>query len=262
MNLLRRSSLFVLSPIFCFALLQTLSAQQAQVPTADSAKTAPADPNAAADPAASTVPAQPGAVLPPGKRVLGVLPNYRTTNLTADFEPLNAKQKITIALKDSFDYPLIGVGAMYAGLYQLEDSHPQFNQGFKGYLKRFGTSYTDQVVGNMMTEGILPIAFHEDPRYFRLGEGPTRHRLVYALTRIVVTRTDKGNPTFNFAEVVGNGVAAGVGLTYYSDDRDLPSVLQNWGTQLATDAISQVLKEFWPDIKHKYFHHHKPVAAD
>ena len=262
MIFLRRPSLVLLSPIFCFALLQTVSAQQPQTPSADSAKTAPADPNAAADPAASTAPAQPTGVLPPGKRVLGVLPNYRTTNLTADFEPLNAKQKIAIALKDSFDYPLVGVGALYAGLYQLEDSHPQFNQGFKGYLRRFGTSYTDQVVGNMMTEGILPIAFHEDPRYFRLGEGQTRQRLVYALTRIVVTRTDKGSPSFNYAEIIGNGVSAGVGLAYYSDDRDFASFAQNWGTQLATDAISQVLKEFWPDIKHKYFHHNKPVAAD
>jgi hypothetical protein len=247
----------ILLPVFCFVLLQSVTAQSA----------APTDPPpgpTASDPATNTAtPAQPAnpAILPPGKRVLGVLPNYRTANLTADYSPLNAKQKMTIALKDSFDYPLIGVGAAYAGLYQLEDSHPQFNQGFKGYLRRFGTSYTDQLVGNMMTEGFLPIAFHEDPRYFRLGEGKNSYRARYALTRIFVTRTDTGAKTFNFAEVVGNGVAAGVGLSYYQDDRDVHDVLQNWGTQLATDAISQVLKEFWPDIKHRYFHRKTSTAS-
>jgi len=66
-----------------------------------------------------------------GKRVLGVLPNYRTANWSANYEPITAKQKITIALKDSFDYPLIGVGAAYAGLYQLENSHRNLIKGLK-----------------------------------------------------------------------------------------------------------------------------------
>ncbi len=252
MKFSRRLSILVL-PFLCCALLETAAAQQPEPVSTDASKSSAADPPASAPPADPATPA----MLPPGKRVLGVLPNYRTANYTADYHPITNKQKITIALKDSFDYPLVGVGAMYAALYQLEDSHPQFNQGFKGYLRRFGTSYTDQVVGNMMTEGILPIAFHEDPRYFRIGEGTKWHRAGYALSRIVITRTDSGGTSFNFAEIVGNGIGAGVGLSYYSDDRDFNSFLQNWGTQLATDAISQVLKEFWPDIKHRYFNHHK-----
>jgi hypothetical protein len=248
-------TLFLL-PIFCCALLETAAAQQPDPPKAD-----PPAPATATPP-----PPQPGtidpAATPIDKRVFGVLPNYRTANMTAEYHPITAKYKMTIALKDSFDYPLIFVGGAYAGLYQLENSHPQFGQGVKGYFRRFGTSYADQVIGNMLTEGILPIAFHEDPRYFRLGEGTKWHRTSYALTRIFVTRTDAGNKSFNFAEVIGNGMAAGIGLAYYQDSRDVPDYLQNWGTELATDAISQVLKEFWPDIKRRYFKHHKTESAD
>jgi hypothetical protein len=228
--------------IFCLCLLPALYAQEK--PTLD-----------ANDPAAKNE----------DKRVLGVLPNYRTAELTSDYHPISAKYKLHIALKDTFDYPLMGVGAVYAALYQLEDSHPQFGQGTVGYFRRFGTSYTDQVVGNMMTEGFLPILFKEDPRYFRMSTGGVGRRAWYAISRIVVTKTDAGTPTFNFAEVMGNGIAAGVGLSYYSDDRNVPDYLQNWGTQLATDAFSQVLKEFWPDIKRHYFHRNKqsdqPLAA-
>jgi hypothetical protein len=195
------------------------------------------------------------------KRVLGVLPNYRTAELTPDYHPISNKYKLKIALKDTFDYPLIGVGAAYAGLYQLENSHPQFGQGMVGYARRFGTSYTDQVVGNMMTEGILPILFKEDPRYFRKAEGSVRSRMAYAFSRIVITKTNTGAKSFNFAEIIGNGVAAGVGLSYYSDDRDFADFAQNWGTQLATDAISQVLKEFWPDIKRRYFHRRSAAGS-
>jgi hypothetical protein len=194
------------------------------------------------------------------KRVLGVLPNYRTAELTSIGRQLTVEQKFKIATKDSFDYPLVILGAAYAGLYQLENTHPEFGQGFKGYMRRFGTSYCDQAVGNLMTEGLMPSLLHEDPRYFRMAEGSKARRTWYALTRIFVTHTDSGRRTFNFAEIVGNGVAAGIGLSYYPDNRDLPDFLQNWGIQLGTDATSQVLKEFWPDVKRWwYVRHHKVV---
>ncbi len=194
------------------------------------------------------------------KRVLGVLPNYRTAEMNAVGHPLTASQKLKIASKDSFDYPLMILGGAYAGLYQLENSHPEFGQGIEGYFKRFGTSYCDQVTGNMFTEGFMPILLKEDPRYFRMAEGSKAKRLWYAVSRIVVTRTDAGRETFNFSEFLGNGIDAGIGLSYYPDNRDVPDYLQNWGTQLATDAASQVLKEFWPDVKRWWYErHHKTV---
>jgi hypothetical protein len=208
---------------------------------------APATPAAPANP-----PAIPPVQIPPvqeDKRILGVLPNYRTAEMPTVYTPIPVRYKMEIAVKDSFDYPLMGVAAIYASFYQLYNSHPQFGQGLEGYAKRLGTSYTDQIVGNMLAEGVLPSLFHEDPRYFRMNEGKPSKRLLYAISRIVITRTDSGGKSFNFAEVMGNGIAAGVGLSYYSDDRHIGDYLENWGTQLCTDALSQVLKEFWPDVK-------------
>jgi hypothetical protein len=202
---------------------------------------APPVPGTVADPTKSQTPED--------KRILGVLPNYRTAEMPKVYTPIPVKYKMEIALKDSFDYPLLGVAAIYSLVYQLNDSHPQFGQGLKGYAKRLGTSYTDQIVGNMLAEGVLPSLFHEDPRYFRMNEGKGSKRLLYAISRIVITRTDSGGKSFNFAEVFGNGIAAGVGLSYYADSRSPGDYLQNWGTQLGTDALSQILKEFWPDVK-------------
>jgi hypothetical protein len=204
--------------------------------------------------------------LPPDKRVFGVLPNYRTADANVPFAPLTPQQKMTIAAKDSFDYPLIGLGAIYAGLYQLTDSHPQFGQGVKGYFHRFGTSYADQAIGNLLAEGILPSAFKEDPRYFRLGKisgKSVKGRVWYAATRIFVTRTDSGARSVNFAELVGTATAAGIGLSYYSDSRNVGDYFQNAGTGLATDAFSQVLKELWPDVKQWYHnrHHEENLAS-
>ncbi len=235
---------------------QTLSDTAAQQSEATQQTSPPTPANVPSQSSASTAP---GGPTPVGqakeKRILGVLPNYRTAEMSAAAMPLTAKEKMRIAVKDSFDYPLAFIGAAYAGLDQAADSHPQFGQGAKGYFKRFGTSYTDQLDGNMLSEGVMPVLFREDPRYFRMDKGTVKRRLWYSVSRIVVTRTDSGHSSFNFSEVLGNGIAAGVGLSYYSDDRAVADYMQNWGTQLATDAGSQMLKEFWPDMKRKLHKH-------
>jgi len=186
------------------------------------------------------------------KRVFGVIPNNRTTEASVPFTPISAKRKMTIAYKDSFDWPVYPTAAAFAALYQLEDQNPSFGQGMAGYAKRFACAYGDQMIGNMMTEGIVPALTREDPRYFRLGSGSTKQRLGYALTRILVTRTDSGRNTFNFAEFGGNAFAVAVSNAWYPDTRTASDNVQKLSIQLATDAFSNVLKEFWPDVKRHF----------
>jgi hypothetical protein len=223
-------------------------------------------PTAAASPAADQNKAdhtKADAEAPPDKRVLGVLPNYRTVNETGVYTPITTKQKLIIASKDSFDYPLVLLGGAFAGLSQLSDSDSSYGQGVEGFAKRLAANYVDQAIGNMMTEGFFPAMLHEDPRYRRLGasRGSAKYRVWYAASRVFVTRTDSGGTRFNYSEWLGNSTAVAISNAYHPDER-------NWGdnstkllTQVGTDAISQVLKEFWPDIKHKFFHK-KSASSD
>jgi len=192
---------------------------------------------------------------PPDKRVFGVLPNYRTANESAVYTPITVHQKFAIASKDSFDYPLVFLAAGLAGLSQLTDQNPSFGQGMAGYGKRVGTSYADQAMGNMMTEAIFPSLLHEDPRYFRRATGSKLSRTGYALSRIFVTRTDAGGTRFNYSEVLGNATGVAISNLYYPDSRNAADSISRLGQQLATDAVSQVLKEFWPDIKQRLVKH-------
>jgi hypothetical protein len=193
------------------------------------------------------------------KRIFGVLPNYRTVEDSRPFSPITPKQKFTIAVKDSFDYPVYLISGAFAGLYQLDDQNPSYGQGLKGYGKRYGAAYGDQAIGNIMTEGLFPTLLHEDPRYFRRGTGGKWSRTRYALTRVIVSRNDKGNWGFNYSEWLGNGVAVAISNLYYpTDTRDLSDNLEKWGVQVATDAFSNVLKEFWPDVKRKLHRHSAP----
>ena len=220
----------------------------------------PDDPPAPADGSGVTpqvAPPQPGTPqAPPDKRIFGVLPNYRTADSSVPFQTLTWKQKFTIAEKDSFDWPVYLLSGAFAGLHQLDDSHSEFGQGLQGYSKRYITAYGDQAIGNFMTEGLWPALLKEDPRYFRRGTGSKKSRAWYAATRIFVTHTDAGNTRFNFSEVIGNSVATAISDAYYPDSRNVTDNLVNLATQLGTDSFSQVLKEFWPDVKRKLFKHH------
>jgi len=227
-------------------------------------------PAAAQDPATTQPVAQPAQVQPgqtetgpgqtetgpppPDKRIFGVLPNYRTANETAVYMPITPKQKLTIAAKDSFDYPLLGLAAAIAGEQQWANTNASFGQGWAGYGHRVAVEYADQAIGNMMTEGFFPIMLHEDPRYFRRGYGPFWSRTWYAATRVFVTKTDAGGTRFNFSEILGNAAGTAISNAYTPDQRNVGDNIETWWTQIGIDSVSQVLKEFWPDVKHKLFH--------
>src|SRR5262245_826257 len=100
----------------------------------------------AADPSSGNTATKPKEEAVDKQRVLGVLPNYRTANLTADYHPLTAKRKIYIGYKDSTDYPVFFIAAAFAGMYQAEDAHHAFGQGMKGYAHRYVTAYADQAI--------------------------------------------------------------------------------------------------------------------
>ncbi len=199
---------------------------------------------------AANAPAEP----PGGKRVFGVLPNYRTADVSQESTTLTSRQKLVIASKDSFDYPLVALGGIFAALGQLSDQDPSFGQGMKGFAHRLATNYADQATGNMFTEGLFPVLLHEDPRYFRLGKGSKWRRTGYALTRIFVTRTDLGSTRFNYSEWLGNAASVALSNTYYPENRNAVDNVTKLVEQCGTDAVSQVLKEFWPDIRQKLFH--------
>lgn len=194
------------------------------------------------------------------RRAFGVLPNYRTADDSQPFAPLTTSQKFTIAEKDSIDGPSYAIAAFFSGISQLNNSNASFGQGLKGYGRRYGSAIADQDIGNFMTEAIFPTLLHEDPRYFRKVHGSVMGRALYAASRVLVTRTDKGNWTVNGAELIGNGTVAAIGFAYYPDGRTFPDTMQRMWSQIGTDAISNVLKEFWPDIKRHFAHKHDQIG--
>ncbi len=200
---------------------------------------------------ASNTPGTPNTAVsqPPDKHMFGILPNYRTADPTQAFRALSPLEKFTIAEHDSFDPPGYFIAGWYTMIYQLQNPNPEFGQGMKGYAHRYATTYADQMAGNIMTEGAMPSLLHEDPRYFRRGYGSVPVRVAWALSRILVTRTDRDKYRFNYSEFLGNAVSASIANAYYPRNRTPGDNVQRLEVQLMSDSISNCLKEFWPDIK-------------
>jgi hypothetical protein len=97
----------------------------------------------------------------------------------------------------------------------------------------------------------------EDPRYYTRGHGGLFRRSGYAISRLVITRTDSGSRTFNFSEIVGNGAGSGISNLYYpTQERTWTKTQQKWLTQVALDGLFNIFKEFWPDIDRIIFRGH------
>jgi hypothetical protein len=181
----------------------------------------------------------------PSKHILWVIPNYRTSPTLIDYEPLTAKEKFVIASQDTFDRGTVALAGAFAGESQLSNSDRSFGQGVEGFVHRWATSYADFAVGNFMTEGIFPTLLHQDPRYFRRGDGSIVSRLGYAVRQVVWTRTDSGGSQFNFSEIGGNSAAVAISMGWHPDDRRAGDALSMVVTQIAVDAAVNVAKEFW-----------------
>jgi hypothetical protein len=189
------------------------------------------------------------------KRILWIFPNYRAVSANTQLPPLSLKDKFWLATQDSFDYSSFISAGIVAGAGQANKSYPEFGQGTKGYGRYYWHAVADQAVGNYLTEAIVPAVTREDPRYYTLGHGGFFKRTSYAVSRLLITRTDSGGRTINISEIVGNGAGAGISDLYYpSRERTWTKTGQKWVTQIALDGFFNIVKEFWPDVNRAIFH--------
>ncbi len=192
------------------------------------------------------------------KRILGIIPNYRTSPSLQNYVPLTSGEKFKIASEDAFDRGTAGLAVLFGGQSQLTNSNRSFGQGGAGFGRYLGAAYGDLVIGDYMTEAIFPILLHQDPRYFRRGTGGGWSRLGYAMGQIFWTHRDSGGTQFNYSEVIGNSTAVAISQAYYVDNRNAADAVSKLSMQLGVDTASNILKEFWPDLERKFRRRHGP----
>jgi len=223
-------------------------------------------PSASGDVSSSTSSAEAQPVAPPtadkianaitdDRRMFKVLPNYKTVNDPSQpVTPIGAKQKFGLVLHyfDPFTYAFTGV---QASIQQATNAQEGYGQGIAGYYKRYGADFTDALTNELFTVGVFPTLLREDPRYFRKGTGRGAGRTFYAISRVFVARRDSGRASYNFSEILGNLSSGALSNLYYpASERRAADIFSRTAFQMGYDAMFNVLKEFYPDLKRKFRH--------
>ena len=214
---------------------------------------APAPPDAAQPGAPAAIPAsqqQP-------KRILGMMPNYRAVSAGAIPPPPTAKQAFKLATQNSFDYSsfiFVGVTSLLA---ETSDAHPKLGEGMAGFGRYYWRGFLDKTDGNYLVIFALPTVLHQDERYYAMGRGGFLKRGIYAASRVLITPDYHGHNSFNASELLGRGIAQGISASYYpAGDRSIGALAVKFGWAVGRDALTNVFREFWPDIATHVLHRH------
>jgi hypothetical protein len=177
-------------------------------------------------------------------------PHYKPGVLLCSLE---LKDKFLLFVRDSFDPGTILSVAFNAGISQAQNTDPTFGQGMSGYGKRFGASYADQASVRFFKDFAYPSIFSEDPRYYRLAHGSRRSRFLHPIEHAIVAHTDHGNPMFNFSEWLGTASTIALSNTYHpGNKRGFAPAAEAFGLSFGNDIGFDELREFWPEIAHKF----------
>ena len=152
--------------------------------------------------------------------------------------------------------PLSGArAAMGAAVNQANNTPREWGQGGAGFGKRLGSA----IGKHLVKKGIqYPVAklFHEELHYQRSEETGFGPRLRYALVNTVMThKTTTGQSTISKSELAS---AFGSGLISRAwqpaSVRTVSAGFTSGGITIAIDAAGNVIKEFWPEIRHPRSH--------
>ena len=164
--------------------------------------------------------------------------------------PLTPKGKFKLAIINTIDpFNMATASADAAVSAWTSKSTSAYGTGSMAFAKRFGTDMTDELSGEFFQTFMFPAIFGQDPHYHRDVDDATPRRIRYALTQVIITRSDMGHKMFNYGEVFGNFAAASVGNLYHIDRaKGFGPTSARIGVSIASDAAWNLFTEFWPDV--------------
>jgi hypothetical protein len=180
------------------------------------------------------------------------VPAYSITD-AKNAPPLKRQEKFKLFVSGTLDPFPFAVYAIQAGVEQANDSHDGYGQGAAGYARRFGAALGDGTSARFFATYAFPSLLHQDPRYFRKGEGGGWSRVRYSVSRGFVTRSDSGNTQPNWSNVLGKFTGAGLSNLYYPpDDRGASLTLSRVAISLSYQMLGNLAIEFWPEIHGRF----------
>jgi hypothetical protein len=164
--------------------------------------------------------------------------------------PLTPEGKFRLALRNFSDPVNIGGTALDSEISNATSSPTSaFGTGWSGFGKRFGMSMADDGLNEFFSTFLVSSLAHQDPHYHRDPGSSTTRRIFYALSRVVIARSDFGKPMFNYSEFVGTTSSAILETTYHFERDESPGAISSRiFVSIGSDAAWNLMNEFLPDV--------------
>jgi hypothetical protein len=168
--------------------------------------------------------------------------------------PLSTGDKFTNYLNTTYGPVALMRAGASAGISQARNNPEEWGQGWDAYAARFGSNLGQRAVANSISLGV-GILRGEDPRYFASERTSFSTRLGNAVAQTFVTHTNNGTRTVAVGRVAGAFGGGFVSRTWQPEGHGIwwPGIQQG-AMSLGSVAVSNIFREFWPDVKKRFRH--------
>lgn len=163
--------------------------------------------------------------------------------------PMTWQQKGYLALHDLANPAsigtILGISAITIGV----DSHSAYGPGLKGFGKIVGVGLLQDATAQFFADFAVPVIAHQDPRYFRMRHAPLTKRILYSVSRTIISRSDSGRSIPNYGTLLSYPISAEIDNLYVPGIHpDAPSTGKRILTGYGLDPVNNLLNEFLPDV--------------
>jgi hypothetical protein len=166
-------------------------------------------------------------------------------------DPNSQETHKSVFLRQTLGLNAVGRTVAGAGLAQIQGKPHEWGGGAKGFGKRLASGFGSHLVKHTIQFGVSTIR-HERLGYQRSQEEGFGRRMRHALaSTVIVGRTDREGNTIAAGHL--SGVFGAGFISRLWQPARLHTIASGFSTSgiiFAADAGGNVLREFWPEIRH------------
>jgi len=176
-----------------------------------------------------------------------VAPKYAIdipSNQTA--QPLTSHDKAVLGLRDLYSPMNFAAIIASAGYEQVLNGSPNYGTDRGAFGERLGAAGIRETTQGFFTVVVFSPMLHMDPRYYIAGPRyGFVHRVFYAGTRVLISKTDSGHNTINSPLLLGYAASTALSTAYYPQiNRNFRDGASEYGGSLGGAALGFLVSEF------------------
>jgi hypothetical protein len=174
-----------------------------------------------------------------------------------EWKPLTSREKFHVFLHSTYSPWTFANAAIDQATDHVKGRHlnKEYETGFRGVSQSYGIALATSETDVFFQRFLFPTLLKQDPRYFRNPDLPFLKRVMYSMSRVVITRTDSGGQTFNASRILGSAASQAVADLYVPGQRQgMHPIAATISYNLLRDMGMNLVHEFWPDVRRKLLH--------